>query len=132
MSDTNVRRGDPWALGGAIFAAAVLVMLGGFHVIQGFVAIAEDEVFARIGDYVFEFDVTTWGWIHLIVGLVFVAVGLALFTGATWARAVAIAIAVLSALLNFMWVPYQPWWSLAIIALDVFVIWALATYRADD
>ena len=80
---------------------------------------------------VFQFDITTWGWIHLIVGALIVVAGFFVFRGAVWARAVGIGIAAISAVLNFMWLPYYPLWAILIIALDVFVIWALAVHGRD-
>ena len=73
---------------------------------------------------------TTWGWIHVIVGVVAVLAGIGLFTGAVWARAVAVLVAAISILVNFAWLPYYPVWSILIIAFDVFVIWALTAHAA--
>ncbi|NLE81079.1 MAG: hypothetical protein GX610_16140, partial [Rhodococcus sp.] len=80
-------------------------------------------------EYLFTFDLTTWGWVHIVVGVVMVIVGIALISGATWARVSAMVIAALSILVNFMWLPYYPGWALAIIALDIVVIWAIATWN---
>jgi hypothetical protein len=80
----------------------------------------------------FQFDVTTWGWIHLLVGLLVLFAGIAVMSGQTWARAIGIILAGLSALANFVFIPYYPFWSLLIIALDVFVIWALAVYHPES
>jgi hypothetical protein len=77
-------------------------------------------------NYVFQLDATTWGWIHLLVGLLVAFAGYGLLSGKTWARVVAITLAVLSAVANFLFIPYYPFWSLLIITLDVFVIWASA------
>lgn len=73
----------------------------------------------------FSFDITTWGWIHLVMGIVVAVAGFFVLQVAVWARSVGVAVAAVSAVLNFMWLPYYPVWSLLIIALDVFVIWAL-------
>jgi hypothetical protein len=73
----------------------------------------------------FEIDVTTWGWIHLVMGAVVAMAGLGVLTGALWARVVGIGLVGLSMLDNFLFVPYYPLWSLLIIALEVAVIWAL-------
>ena len=62
------------------------------------------------------------------VGLM-AGVGIALVTGATWARFTAIVIAGLSIIANFLWLPYYPWWSILIIALDIVVIWAVSTWQ---
>jgi hypothetical protein len=123
--------GNAWATGVAIFAAVLLLTAGLFQVVQGFVAILDDEFFVHTRKYTFEFDTTAWGWIHLIIGIVLVLTGFFLFTGAAWARIVGIAVAVLSLLANFLWLPYYPFWAIVVIALDVLVIWALSTYDPE-
>ena len=115
-----------WAIGGMLFAAAMMVMIGIWQIIIGFVAILDDEFFVVAPNYTYEIDTTAWGWIHLIVGVVLVLTGLALFTGSTWARAVGIVLAVLSAIANFLFLPYYPLWAIVLIAANVFIIWALA------
>ncbi|WP_420078396.1 DUF7144 family membrane protein [Streptomyces sp. JL4002] len=112
---------------GTFFAAVLLVVTGCLAIFQGIAAIAEDDVYARLGSYVFEFDLTAWGWIHLILGIIVVLVGVGLFMGSNAARGAGIALAGLSILANFLWLPYQPWWSIIIIAIDVFIIWALCS-----
>jgi hypothetical protein len=79
-------------------------------------------------NYLFQFDATSWGWIHLLLGLVVAFAGYGPLSGRTWARAAAIALAVLSAIANFLFIPYYPFWSLLIITLDIFVIWAIAAH----
>jgi len=127
----NSTTGNAWATGVAIFAAALLLTAGLFQIVQGFVAIVDDEFFVRTAKYTFEFDTTAWGWIHLILGIVLALTGFFLFTGAAWARIVGIAVAVLSMLANFLWLPHYPFWAIVLIALDVLVIWALSTYDPE-
>jgi hypothetical protein len=122
---------NPWAQGLIVFAAVMMIMAGGFHAIMGLVGIFENEFYRVTPNYVFEFDVTGWGWIHLLLGLGVVLAGFALLAGQTWARGVGIALAAVSALANFVFIPYYPFWSLAIIALDIFIIWALASHGRD-
>ena len=74
---------------------------------------------------------TGWGWIHLILGIVVALAGFYVLSGRLWARIIGITMALFSAIANFFFIPYYPVWSVLIIALDVFVIWALATYRGD-
>jgi hypothetical protein len=119
------------AVGLTIFAGVVMIMLGVFQAFQGLVALFNDNFYVAGRKWVFEFDVTAWGWIHLIVGLVVAVAGFFLFRGALWARTIGVAVAGVSALLNFMWLPYYPIWSLLIIALDVLVIWALVAHGRD-
>ncbi|MFB7354374.1 DUF7144 family membrane protein [Streptomyces gardneri] len=113
--------------GGTVFAAVLLSLAGVLGILQGITAIANDDVYTRVGDYVFEFDLTAWGWIHLVLGVVLVLLAVGLFKGADWARAGGITLAGLSAVANFLWLPYQPWWALTLLAIDVFIIWALCS-----
>ncbi|MFC4338025.1 DUF7144 family membrane protein [Salininema proteolyticum] len=115
-----------WAVGGLVFAAVLMVLNGVFQALQGVVAIAGDEHFAAVGDYSFALDTTAWGWLHLVLGLLVAAVGLVLPTRSGFARSLAIALVVLQALAQFLFLPYEPWWTLVVIALDVFIIWAVA------
>jgi hypothetical protein len=126
------REVSPWATGFAVFAAIMMITLGIFHAIMGLVALFDDTFYVRVANYTFEFDVTAWGWIHLIAGVIVAFAGFALLSGQTWARGVGIAIAVLSAIANFMWLPYYPVWSIVCIALAVGVIWGLARYNVSE
>jgi hypothetical protein len=114
-----------WAAGGIIFAATMLIMIGVFQVIAGLVAIIDDEFYVVTRNYTFDLDVSGWGWIHLILGIGLVATGWGLFSRAAWAGVGAIVLATLSATANFFFIPYYPFWSILVIALDVWVIWAL-------
>ncbi|MFD9661060.1 hypothetical protein ACFWAY_05420 [Rhodococcus sp. NPDC059968] len=130
MSETtSVKQGV--AAGTSIGAAIIMVTVGIIHLFQGIAAVAENEVFVAGLNYIYKFDLTTWGWIHIVLGVLVAGVGLALFTGAGWARVSAIVIAAVSILANFLWLPYYPWWSVLIIALDVVVIWAVSTWKPD-
>src|SRR6476620_551183 len=119
------------AVGFIVFAGVAMVMIGAFHALQGMVALFNDDFYVVGQKWIFEFDLTTWGWIHLLVGLLVLVAGFFVFQGAVWARAVGIAVAAVSAVLNFMWLPHYPIWSLIIIALDVLVIWALSVHGRD-
>ena len=114
-----------WAVGGITFAGTMLILIGAFQAIAGLVAIVNDEFFVVARNYTFDLDVTGWGWVHLILGILLVVVGFALFSRKTWAGVVAITLAGLSALANFFFIPYYPFWSILEIALAVWVIWAV-------
>ena len=120
-----------WAVGFILFAAIMMIMVGIFQAIQGIVAIFENEFYVATRNYTFQFDATTWGWIHLILGLVVAFAGWGLLSGRTWARLVAITLAALSATANFLFIPYYPFWSLLLITLDIFVIWAVCAHGGD-
>jgi hypothetical protein len=120
-----------FAVGVTVFAATMMILIGVLHAVQGLVALLNDSFFVVGEEWVFEFDVTTWGWIHLLAGALVVVAGFFVLGGAVWARAVGVAVASLSIVLNFIWLPYYPVWSLVIIALDIFVIWALTLHGRD-
>ena len=120
-----------WAVGFILFAAIMMIMTGFFQVLAGLVAIFENEFYVATRNYLFQFDATSWGWIHLLVGLLVAFAGWSLLSGRTWARALAITLAVLSAVANFLFIPYYPFWSLLIITLDVFVICAVSAHGGD-
>jgi hypothetical protein len=114
-----------WAVGGVAFAATVLTLIGFFQVIAGLTAIIDDEFFVVAQNYTFDIDTSAWGWIHLLLGVLLVVTGLGLFGGREWAAVTAIMLAALSALANFFFIPFYPFWAILIIALNVWVIWSL-------
>ncbi|WUH92968.1 hypothetical protein OG900_24545 [Streptomyces sp. NBC_00433] len=119
-----------WAAGGTVFAGVLLVVAGIMAVLEGIVGIAKDSVFVVSGGYAYKFNVTAWGWIHLVIGVLAVLVGLGLLRGEAWSRYAGIGIASIALLANFMFLPYQPAWSLIMIGIYVFIIWSLATYHS--
>lgn len=121
-----------WAIGGLVFAAMMMVLVGLFQFFQGLAAILNDKFFVVIENYAFELDLTAWGWIHLILGVILVASGLFLFAGSAVAGAVAVVMAGLSALANFFFIPYYPFWSIVMIALAIYVIWAITRAGVFD
>jgi hypothetical protein len=125
------RETSGWAVGWTIYAAVWMWILGFFHALAGFSAIVEDDIYVATPEYIYQLDVTTWGWIHLIMGALVLFAGFAVFNGSVWARTVGVILAVLSTVANFVWLPYQPLWGLLMIAANVFVIWALTAHGRD-
>ena len=119
------------AVGLVLFAAMMMFLVGVFEAFTGLVAIFNDEFYVATQEYLFKFDQTTWGWVHLILGLVVAGAGLGLLSGRTWARGVAIVLDLISAIVTFGFIPYYPLWALIIIALDIFVIWAIAAHGGE-
>jgi hypothetical protein len=119
------------AVGVSVFAGTLMVLIGILHAIQGVVALVNDTFFVVGAKWTFSFDVTTWGWAHLLIGIVVAFAGFFVFRGAVWARTVGVLLAVVSAVVNFTWLPYYPVWALVVIALDVLVIWALTIHGRD-
>ena len=125
------RETSGWAVGLILFAAIMMIMVGVFQALQGIIAIFENEFYVTTRNYIFQFDATTWGWIHLVIGLIMAFAGYGLLSGRTWARAAAIALALLSAISNFLFIPYYPFWALLLVTLDIFVIWAITAHGGD-
>jgi hypothetical protein len=120
-----------WVVGFAYFAGAIMILIGIFHAIAGLGGIFEDDFYVLGREYVFDVDVTAWGWIHLIGGLIVIAAGIGIYSGAPWARTVGVILAGLSAIANFFFIPYYPVWSVLIIALDIVVILALTVFSRE-
>ncbi|GAA4361594.1 DUF7144 family membrane protein [Angustibacter luteus] len=132
MSNTR-STSSPWASGASVFAGCLLLTVGVFGFFQGLIAIVNGkDFFVTTPNYFVSFDASQWGWIHLILGILVAGTGLLIFTGNVLARSVGIFLASLQALANFLWLPYYPIWGIIIIALDVFIIWGLATTRLDQ
>ena len=94
-----------WAEGGGAFAGIMLATLGVFQIFEAIAALANDDIYVKSVNYVFQFDLTTWGWIHLILGIVAVATGLGLMAGQTWSQILGLVIAFLTALSAFSFLP---------------------------
>ncbi|MFD5913008.1 hypothetical protein ACFWHL_30260 [Streptomyces massasporeus] len=121
-----------WATGLAAFAAVMLFLVGLLAVFRGVSAIAEDDVFVTTRSYVFEYDLTGWGWIHLALGVIALIVTVGLFRMSMWGRVAGVAIAGLVIIANFLSLPQYLVWSVVMIALSGFIIWALCVVRADN
>ena len=119
----------PVAQGVSVFAGIMLIVGGGFEALQAIAAIVNDKYLVVLPNYVYSFDLTVWGWIHLLIGLALVAIGISLLMGQGWARIAGIVVAALAALINFTGLPYSPLWAIVLIAVDVLVIWALVSSR---
>ncbi|MGW2357515.1 DUF7144 family membrane protein [Streptomyces phaeofaciens] len=137
MGMTHATRQAPsakrqWAEGLMVFAAVTLMIVGVLDIFRGIMGIAEDDIFVTTQQYVFKFDLTGWGWIHLALGAVAVIVSLGLFQGAIWARWGGVAIASLVIIANFLSLPYYPVWSVVMIAFSGFVIWGLCVARPTE
>ena len=119
-------------VGWVVFGGTMMVLLGAFHAIEGLVALFKDEYFlvGRSG-LVLSVDFTTWGWTHLIAGLIVAGAGIGLMAGQMWARVVGVVLAVLSAVVNLAFLAAFPIWSALMILLDVLVIWAITVHGSE-
>lgn len=119
------------AVGWTAFAALMMILIGFWWVIAGIVGLVNDDFYVTTANYVFKFDTTAWGWIHLIVGILVLLAGFGLFTGAVWARTIGVIMALLAALAGFAWLPWYPFWAILIVVASVSVIWALTAHGRD-
>ena len=110
----------------ATFAGVLLVITGGFDVLQGLSAIANDDLYAAGSEYLYKLDMTVWGTVHLIIGIISIVVGVGIATRASWAPVCGMIIAGLAMLTNFAFLPFYPFWAIVIIAFNGLVIWALS------
>jgi uncharacterized membrane-anchored protein len=127
------RRDEPTAwVGMIIFGGIMMLMMGAFQIIEGLVALFNDEYYlvTRNG-LIVSLDYTAWGWTHLIIGLIAVCAGIGVLLGQMWARVVGIIIAVVSALANIAFLSAYPVWSTIVIATDVLVIYALTVHGRE-
>ncbi|BBZ07938.1 hypothetical protein MDOR_21070 [Mycolicibacterium doricum] len=120
------------AAGGTVAAGALLLTTALLTLFQGISAVANDDLLLVIGpSYVYEFTTSTWGWIHIVIAALMGLVAVGLFLGAMWARIAAIVMASISIIAMFLWLPYYPVWSIVVIAVDIVVIWAVATWDRE-
>ncbi|MEO3972650.1 hypothetical protein [Streptomyces sp. CAU 1734] len=128
----QTQRNSGWAVGGVVFAGILMLCNGVLAILQGISAIAKDDVYTRVGDYVYAINLTGWGWIHLIVGICLVITGYGVLKNQPWARWTGIFFASISLIAQFLFLPYLPVWAIIMIAIDVFIIWALASYHDEE
>ncbi|MGW7284077.1 DUF7144 family membrane protein [Streptomyces sp. NPDC054847] len=136
MTATHTRQADATKqeiAGGLTVVGGVLLMIVGvLDLFRGIMAIAEDDIFVSTPNYIFEFDLTGWGWVHVALGALAMLVSLGLVRAATWARITGIAIAALVIIANFLSLPYYPIWSVVMIAMSTFIVWALCVVRREE
>ena len=128
------RRNDPtrggrlWS-GVIVFAAMMMMFLGALHVFSGFIALFEDDRFVITSSrQVITIDYTVWGVVHLTLGVVMVMAGWALFFRRKWARVVTVIVALVSAVINWVFLPAYPAWYALMIGLDVLIVWAVTVH----
>ena len=117
------------ALGFTALAAILMMLSGGANILEGIAAVIRGSYFVTLPNYAYNTSVSGWGWTHLIFGIVVFLAGACLFLDMLWARVAGVILASVSLLLNLVYIPYFPVWSIIVIALDAFVIWALLTPR---
>ncbi len=125
----DTRIDEPRGTGWVVFAATLLVMGGVFKIFDALWAFKyDDTVDKQVQTVIFEHDLTSWGWVWLVVGIVLVAAGFCVVSGAQWARWVGIVVATLAAISFLPWIYFQPLWTVLSVTLAILVVYALAAY----
>ncbi|MEU9345531.1 hypothetical protein AB0D74_30440 [Streptomyces sp. NPDC048278] len=114
--------------GASMFAGSMMMLSGPLSILMGASGIAHDTLFAA-SRYSYRFDLTAWGWIHLVVGVALVVAGLGVLTDQGWGRGAGIAVAAISLISQFMFVPYYPLWAIPVMTLDLLILFALTRSR---
>jgi len=133
MDSRDIRAGrtpSAWA-GWVVFAGTMAIIVGVFNIIQGLVALFDDQYFVVASGDLLVFDFTAWGWVHLLVGVVMVVVGLGIMRGSPWGLVAGVVIAGVNAIVQLGFLAAYPVWSILIIALDVVVIYALIVHGRE-
>jgi hypothetical protein len=131
VRSTRGARTSAWA-GWIGFAAIMMIIMGMFSAIEGLVALFNRNYYLVGPDNVLVFDLTSWGWIHLIFGILVTITGIALFSGATWARWVTVGLAAVDAVVQLAFIGIYPLWSMIVIAFCVIVIWAIVVHGDES
>jgi hypothetical protein len=118
-------------VGWIAYAAVMMIVLGSFNAISGLTAIFSDRIYVDAANSVIALDVTTWGWIHLLVGIGVATTGVFLLRGALWASLVGTMLVMLNLLTQMLLLPAYPFWSLLIIVIDLLVLWALLVHGEE-
>jgi hypothetical protein len=117
--------------GGATFAGVLLLIAGTFGFFQGLSLIVSGTYYVQPANYWISTGAATWGWAHLIFGLIVLAAGFGIMSGAAWARWLGIIFVSIQALINFLFIPAQPFWSIILILIDLWIIHALFVHRRE-
>ncbi len=115
-------------VGWVYFAGFMLVLVGVLHAIAGLVGLFNSSVYVVAEESLWLLDYTSWGWIHLIFGIILLFAGSAIMSGKMWGRVVGIIISGLALIANFGFVPVYPFWSILMMVVNILVIYALIVH----
>ncbi|MFE9812284.1 hypothetical protein [Streptomyces sp. NPDC005548] len=116
--------------GVTVFAGTALMLSGPLSILLGTAGIAGDTLFSS-PRYAYRFDLTAWGWLHLVIGVALVIGGIGVLAGKRWGRGAGITVAAISLITQFMFIPYYPAWSITVMALDLLIVWALSRFPPE-
>ena len=116
------------------FAGILMVLLGGLSFFEGLIALIRDNYYVVTPSGFLLFDVTGWGWIMLLWGIVLVLVGLALLNGASWARWTSILLVSINVFgqLGFLGNTNDTVWLLITLTFNIIVLYALIVRWHDS
>ncbi|MCU0299725.1 MAG: hypothetical protein MUF33_14595 [Candidatus Nanopelagicales bacterium] len=117
--------------GWVVFAGVLMIIGGALWAIQGFVAVFQNDVVILGEEGALFLNVTGWGWVHLILGLLLLLSGILVMRGNLFGRTMAVILASLSIIVNFIWLPVYPVWAIVVIAIDVFILYAVIVYGKE-
>jgi uncharacterized membrane protein len=117
--------------GWIVFAGVMMIISGSLNALYGVVAAVNDDWVGWTNRENAFLDVSQWGWVHIVVGLIVLLCGIGLFSGNILARTVAVIIAGISLVSNFFFIPVYPLWALTVITIDGLVIWALTAHGRE-
>jgi vacuolar-type H+-ATPase subunit I/STV1 len=119
-------------VGWIVFAGTMMMILGVFHMFEGLIALfRHTQIAFPASGLTVQVSYNQWGWLQLIAGALVFAAGVGLFTGRMWARSLGVILVSISALINFAWANLYPFWSLTLLALDFFIIYAIIAHGSE-
>ncbi|MFF2961896.1 hypothetical protein ACFVT1_23840 [Streptomyces sp. NPDC057963] len=131
---TRLGHGEPDSekvSGVSMFAGAALMLSGPLSILMGASGIAKDTLFSSSSHYAYRFGLTSWGVIHLVVGVALVVAGLGVLANKSWGRGAGAAVAGISLITQFMFVPYYPAWAIPMMTLDLVIVFALTRFHIE-
>jgi hypothetical protein len=119
-------------VGWIVFAGTMMAILGVLHMFEGLIALfRHTQIAFPASGLTIQVSYTQWGWLQILAGAVVFLVGLALFTGRMWARTLGVILVSISALVNFAWAGIYPFWSLTLLAIDFFILYAIIAHGSE-
>lgn len=117
--------------GWVVFAAVLMIIAGALWAIQGFIAVVKGDLVIFGSEGALFLNVTGWGWVHMILGLLLLLAGFLVLRGNLFGRTIAVILAILSIIVNFIWLPVYPVWAIVVIILDVFILYAVIVHGKE-
>jgi len=117
--------------GWVVFAAIMMMIAGSLNALTGFIALVNDDWVVWTNRDAVLVDLTAWGWALLILGTIVLLSGVGVLSGNVLARTVGVIGVSINLLANFFFIPVYPFWALAVIGINILIIWGLLDH-ADE